>query len=181
MYVFIFAFFFFFVFIINLISMCGKGKGTRLRTPGGMRSQTEISASFDPGIFIGTRLRVSSSLVRLCGCRSGIKLKETHLKKSPTFSAQCARHSEQHGPDKHQTSRRLHLVEPTVFSPYSKLRSVLYPLPPKKKRIRFFHTSELSSFFFVFFFVVLIFIGTFGVVVRFPISVTSSLEFRACW
>lgn len=30
----------------------------------------------------------------------------------PTFSARSARHSEQHGPDKQQTSRRLHLLRP---------------------------------------------------------------------
>lgn len=45
-----------------------------------------------------------------------ISLKRETLKtlkilfKLPTFSAQRARHSEQHGPDKQQTSRRLHLL-----------------------------------------------------------------------
>lgn len=39
----------------------------------------------------------------------GQESREKQLKR-PTFSVQCACHSEQHGPDKHQTSRRLHPV-----------------------------------------------------------------------
>lgn len=38
--------------------------------------------------------------------------------KLPTFSVQGARHSEQHGPDKHPTSGRLHLSRPGASSPY---------------------------------------------------------------
>lgn len=51
--------------------------------------------------------------------------------KLPTFSIQCARHSEQHGPDQHQTSRRLHLLEPGASSPYPGGRRFL--LSPKWK------------------------------------------------
>lgn len=49
------------------------------------------------------------------------------LSKLPTFSAQGARHSEQHGPDKHQTSRRLHLL---------------------RRSARLIHTSKVGCFCF---------------------------------
>lgn len=86
--------------------------------------------------------------------------------KLPTFSVQCARRSEQHGPDQHQTSRRLHLLRPGVSSPYPKGGRFLLP-PIRNGALRTFCCLGVW------------FRRTLALVVYFPISVTSSMEFRA--
>ena len=132
-----------------------SGEDEPLRTHGGMWSWTEISASRWPSRSSSIRAHMPDALCvyvpfsqSVYFANSGGTNGEKKPWKLPTFSAQRARHSEQHGPDKHQTSRRLHLpLRPAASSPCSKLhRSFTFP------------TEELAvvsrivfSFFFFFF------------------------------
>lgn len=86
--------------------------------------------------------------------RGGIEDGGKKLLKLPTFSAQRARHSEQHGRDKQQTSRRLHLLRPSASSPYSKdswfilfpnVKNAVFWLPVIS-RLAFWHLCSSRSF-----------------------------------
>ena len=113
-----------------------SGEDEPLRTHGGMWSWTEISASRWPSRSSSIRAHMPDALCvyvpfsqSVYFANSGGTNGEKKPWKLPTFSAQRARHSEQHGPDKHQTSRRLHLpLRPAASSPCSKLhRSFTFP------------------------------------------------------
>lgn len=91
----------------------------------------------------------------------GQESREKQLKR-PTFSVQRACHSEQHGPDKHQTSRRLHLLRPGVSSPYPRWGDASYH--PQYGTVLSALPGDSGY--------------DFPSVVYFPISVTPSMEFR---
>lgn len=104
----------------------GSDEGCGLN--GGMWSKPEISTSFESRWGSNVYLNIKHILYinipfrrSVCFAESGAIKGEKKLWNSPTFSAQRACHSEQHGPDKQQTSRRLHLLRPSASSPYSKV------------------------------------------------------------
>lgn len=162
---------FFFLSLAPTNPTSAQQRGRRLPTHRGMWSKPEISTSLrqTEARIIAESYMIYTGVPSSCGVcfpeTRGHERREKQLK-LPTFSGQRARRSEQHGPDKHQTSGRLHLLRPGVSSPYPRgggdshcLQdgTVLLGLPV----VGVWLLSALA------------------LLVYFPISVTSSMEFRA--
>jgi len=90
------------------------------------------------------RLEYEPRAVYLCKQREPLRDEPWKL---PTFSRRRARHPEQHGPEEHQSSRRLHLLRAPAPLVHITLQKFF---PMRTRRTRTF--SRLQVFFFFFFF-----------------------------